>query len=180
MGHHGEVFVGLDAAKLRIAVAESGRNFSVRSTNPKLACESSLECESMPAADCLRRARTMGVSWPVPDDITDEALEQRFFPLSTTKEQRPLLDWPSIHRELKRSGVTLQLLWLEYRAQHPEGYAYSRFCDYYRAWEGRLTPTMRQHRRCRSRVGGESEVCARFRLPSPSTATDHSTRREAD
>ena len=43
---------------------------------------------------------------------------------------------------LKR--VTLQLIWEEHRAQHPAGYGYSRFCDLYRAWEKRLSPTMRQ------------------------------------
>ena len=58
--------------------------------------------------------------------------------------QRPQPHWPSLHRELKRPGVTLQLLWEVYRGQHPSGYAYSQFCELYRAWKGRLTPTMRQ------------------------------------
>ena len=40
--------------------------------------------------------------------------------------------------------MTLQLLWEEHRAGHPNGYGYSRFCELYRAWEGRLSPTMRQ------------------------------------
>ena len=40
--------------------------------------------------------------------------------------------------------MTLQLLWEEHRAAHPDGYGYSRFCELYRAWEGRLSPTMRQ------------------------------------
>jgi len=50
-----------------------------------------------------------------------------------------------IHRELRRKDVTLSLLWKEYRAAHPEGYGYSRFCELHRRWEGRLAPTMRQH-----------------------------------
>ena len=55
-------------------------------------------------------------------------------------------DWAAVHRELRRKGVTLSLLWEEYRAAHPgDGYGYSRFCDLYRRWEGRLSPTMRQH-----------------------------------
>ena len=53
-------------------------------------------------------------------------------------------DWAAIHRELKRPGVTLQLLWEEHRAIHPGGYGYSRFCELYRAWEVRLSPSMRQ------------------------------------
>jgi transposase len=71
--------------------------------------------------------------------MTDEALEARLFPASTAlaeiKARRPQPDWRTIHRELRRKGVTLQLLWEEHRAAHPNGYGYSRFCEIYRAWE---------------------------------------------
>jgi transposase len=60
------------------------------------------------------------------------------------KDQRPLPDWPTVHQELKRPGVALQLLWEEYRGQHPQEYGYSRFCELYRAWAKRLSPTTRQ------------------------------------
>ena len=53
-------------------------------------------------------------------------------------------DWAYVHHELRRPGVTLMLLWEEYRQREPDGYAYSRWCELYRAWEGRLSPTMRQ------------------------------------
>jgi len=53
-------------------------------------------------------------------------------------------DWAHIHHELRRPGVTLMLLWEEYRQREPDGYGYSRWCELYRAWEGRLSPTMRQ------------------------------------
>jgi transposase len=53
-------------------------------------------------------------------------------------------DWAAIHKELRRPGVTLQLLWEEYRAIHQTGYGYSRWCELYRSWEKRLSPTMRQ------------------------------------
>jgi transposase len=53
-------------------------------------------------------------------------------------------DWVGIHAEMRRAGVTLLLLWEEYRAGQPDGYGYSRFCDLYAAWRGRLSPTMRQ------------------------------------
>lgn len=46
--------------------------------------------------------------------------------------------------------MTLQVLWEEYVAEHPDGYRYSRFCDLFRRWEGRLPLTMRQ-----SHGGGE-------------------------
>ena len=93
-------------------------------------------------------ARAAGVSQPLLDDLSDEALEARLFPASTAlaeiRARRPQPHWPTIHRELRRPGVTLQLVWEEHRAAHPEGYGYSRFCELYRAWEGRLSPTMRQ------------------------------------
>jgi transposase len=53
-------------------------------------------------------------------------------------------DWTHVHHELRRPGVTLMLLWGEYRQREPDGYGYSRWCELYRAWEGRLSPTMRQ------------------------------------
>src|ERR1700736_6895961 len=98
------------------------------------------------AGACLRRAREAGVGWPLPDDLDDAALERRLYPVPTTtaKDWRSLPDWPAIHRELRRKGVTLQLVWEEYRAAHPDGYGRSWFCELYRAWEGRLSPTMRQ------------------------------------
>ena len=81
--------------------------------------------------DCLQRARAAGVSWPLLDDLSDEALEARLFPASTAlaeiRARRPQPHWPTIHRELRRPGVTLQLVWEEHRAAHPEGYGYSRY-----------------------------------------------------
>ena len=98
------------------------------------------------AGACLRRAREAGVGWPLPDDLDDAALESRLYPApaAAAKDWRSLPDWPAIHRELRRKGVTLQLVWEEYRAAHPDGYGRSWFCELYRAWEGRLSPTMRQ------------------------------------
>ena len=57
---------------------------------------------------------------------------------------KPESDWTYVHRELRRPGVTRMLLWEEYRQAEPDGYGYSRWCELYRAWEGRLSPTMRQ------------------------------------
>src|SRR6267142_503514 len=98
------------------------------------------------AGACLRRAREAGISWPLPDDLGDAALECRLYPApaAAAKDWRSRPDWPAVHRELRRKGVTLQLVWEEYRATHPDGYSRSRFCELYRAWEGRLSPTMRQ------------------------------------
>jgi transposase len=105
----------------------------------------SLGISATAAMECVQRARRAGLTWPLPEDLSDQALELRLYPPATINdEQRPLPSWAEIHRELKRPGVTLQLLWQEYREQHPSGYAYSRFCDLHREWERRLSPTMRQ------------------------------------
>src|SRR5215831_16354309 len=104
------------------------------------------------AGECILRARRAGLTWPLPDELTDEALERRLFPppAVAAKDRRPQPNWAAVHRELRRPGVTLQLLWEEYRAVQPDGYGISRYCELFRAWESRLTPTMRQ-----SHVAGE-------------------------
>jgi len=105
----------------------------------------SLGISATAAMECVERARRAGLTWPLPEDLSDDVLEHRLYPPPTVKdEQRPLPNWAEIHRELKRPGVTLQLLWQEYREQHSSGYAYSRFCDLHRAWEKYVSPTMRQ------------------------------------
>ena len=99
--------------------------------------------------DYLSRCKAAGLSWPLPSSLSDAELERRLFPALPTvpSEQRPLPDWPAIHAELRRPGVTLALLWQEYRLAHPQGYQYSWFCDHYRAWQGRLDVVMRQEHR---------------------------------
>ncbi|MCI5096728.1 MAG: IS21 family transposase [Rhodobacteraceae bacterium] len=94
----------------------------------------------------LDRARDAGLSWPLPPEMSDAELEERLFARSVLATQRRASqpDWPYVHRELRRKGVTLSLLWEEYRADHPDGYGYSRFCELYTRWEGKLTPVMRQ------------------------------------
>ena len=59
-------------------------------------------------------------------------------------EQRSQPDWTLVHRELRRPGVTLMLLWEEYCDSTPDGFSYSWFCEHYKDWAGRLKPTLRQ------------------------------------
>jgi len=97
-------------------------------------------------SEYLKRAARAGVVWPLPETLTDAALEAMLFHPAggETRRVHGQPDWAAVHRELRRKHVTLALLW-EYRAAQPEGYGYSRFCELYRRWEGRLAPTMRQH-----------------------------------
>ena len=97
-------------------------------------------------AEYLRRAAVLGITWPVPAALDDVALERRLFapagfhPVPT----RAMPDWNHVHAELRRRGVTLLLLWEEYRAEQPDGYGYSRFCDLYIDWRRGISATMRQ------------------------------------
>ena len=98
--------------------------------------------------DNLERARAAGLTWPLPDDLTDDVLEQRLFARGGVKPGRRRHsepDWTTLSLELKRAGVNLMVLWEEYHLAHPEGYRYSRFCDLYREFERKLSPVMRQH-----------------------------------
>ena len=99
------------------------------------------------AREYLGRVAAAGVTWPLDPDMTDEALMGRLFVnggvrLGARFHAAP--DWAVLARELKRPDVNLMILWEEYRASHPEGYAYSRFCELFRSFERRLSPTMRQ------------------------------------
>jgi hypothetical protein len=99
----------------------------------------------------IRRFEAAGLTWPLSDDITDAVLEARLFASAGAgpgtrrghrRQAEP--DWAAVHRELRRNHVTLSILWEEYIAGERGGYRYSRFCELYRAWEGRLSVTMRQ------------------------------------
>ena len=94
----------------------------------------------------VRRAAVAGLSWPILDEIDDAELERRLFPPVATVlcAARTEPDWSHIHEELKGRGVTLALLWQEYRAEHAQGYAYSWFCERHSAWRKRISATMRQ------------------------------------
>ncbi|MET4130872.1 transposase, partial [Roseovarius sp. MBR-38] len=94
----------------------------------------------------LDRATELGLGWPLPPEMSDTDLERLIYPRTardvSNRATQP--DWAHVHRELRRKGVTLSLLWEEYRADHIEGYGYSRFCELYTRWEGKLSPVMRQ------------------------------------
>lgn len=92
----------------------------------------------------LERAGRAGLKWPV--DIDDEQLDRLLFARGDfgSVTSRPVPEWTEVHKELKRKGVTLCLLWQEYKAAHPDGYQYTQFCELYRAFLGTVDPIMRQ------------------------------------
>lgn len=93
----------------------------------------------------LRRAEKARLSWEMVESKDDGELEQMLYPPAPSRsEDRQAPDFAQVYLESKRPGVTLQLLWEEYRLQYPSGYGYSWFCDEFRAFTGTLTVTMRQ------------------------------------
>jgi transposase len=87
-----------------------------------------------------------------PEDLDDAALEALLYPAPKPGQQRFPLDLSWAHRELQKPGVTLQLLWVEYIQDHPNGYRYSRFCDLYQRYKKTLNPTMRQTHRVGEKI----------------------------
>ena len=93
----------------------------------------------------LGRAEAAGLSWPLSPEHEDGQLEARLFSRSgDAGSARAMPEMAYLHGELKRDGVTLQLLWVEYARQHPDGYRYSQFCKLYRRWARKLSVSMRQ------------------------------------
>ena len=80
--------------------------------------------------ETLKRADGAGLAWPLPEDMTDGALEAALYASRRSKRGHRRIaepDWADVHRELKRKHVTLLILWDEYIATSPGGYRYSRY-----------------------------------------------------
>jgi transposase len=121
----------------------------------------------------LMRAARAGLTWEVARDLDDAEVEARLFRLPGRNEpaRRVPIDLPWVHRELRRTGVTLQQLWLEYRETAgralPSGapYSYSQFCDLYAEFRQKVDVSMRQVHRAGEKVfidysGKKLQVCS--------------------
>lgn len=113
----------------------------------------SLDLSNGVVAKYQASAQRARLSWPLPAELDDEVLAQRLWSKTTdpaegqTNSRRPPLDFVYLHEQLKRKGVTRQLLWEEYRAEQPTGYSYTQFCFHYQEWKRRLKLVMRQTHR---------------------------------
>lgn len=95
--------------------------------------------------DCLSRAAAAALQWPLPEGMDDAELEGRLYPgAPANPRQRPEPDWATVHTELRRKDVTLQLLWIEYQQSVSGGYQYTQCATRSRA---RLCQTTQSHRR---------------------------------
>ena len=92
-----------------------------------------------------------GLEWPLPDEMTNQAIYEMFFPSQLDSNARRIPDYATMHKELAKPGVTLTLLWAEYcEASYSAGatpYQYTQFCDNYRKWARTTKATMRIKRK---------------------------------
>lgn len=124
-------------------------------------------------SDYLEKAEQAGICWPLAEPLTDGEIEERLFPSKVVlrSSPKPLPDFHYIYEELKahrKLNLTLDLLWREYKEQHPEGYQYSQFCELYRHWRSKLDYCLRQDHR-----GGEKlfvDYAEGLSLTDPRTA----------
>jgi transposase len=105
-----------------------------------------LGCARSSIREYLNRAHAAGLQWPLPAELDDEELlEKHLYEAPKLAKQRPQPDCNYLHQELRKKGVTLNLLWEEYRQDHPnDGYGLTQFCDIYRQWRKAVDLVMRQ------------------------------------
>jgi transposase len=108
-------------------------------------CSRVLGVSKTTVGDVVRMASAAGVDWAAAQTLDDEELEARLYGPAVRRSARHVEpNYAHIHQELKRSGVTLQLLWEEYRQGNDLAYKYTAFCIKYRAWAAGLKRSMRQ------------------------------------
>ena len=97
-------------------------------------------------ANYLSRAKSAGLQWPVPENFSDTDIYNLIYKNrdkgSVNNRNMPTMEY--VHNELKKKGVTLQLLWYEYKQNNPDGYQFSYFCELYQKWAKKLDIALRQ------------------------------------
>lgn len=93
---------------------------------------------------CLHRAHAAAVPWPLPGGWDETRLEQALYPPRSAVAPNPLPDFVQIEHELRRKGVTLLLLWQEFKAIHPQAVQYSQFCAHFARWRSTQDAVLRQ------------------------------------
>jgi len=108
----------------------------------------SLSISPSTVSNYITRAKMLGIeTWPLPPEWDDVKLNRAFLQTKNTPRTAiPLPDWPTFQKELKRKGVTKQLLWQEYVERNSDNhYSYPQLCRHYKEWARRLQPSMRQN-----------------------------------
>lgn len=127
--------------------------------NGSRAIAEAAKCSKTSVNEYLGMAEAVGiVSWSDVEPLTEDELEGLFYPKvinpvgyvsqkRSIELQQSLPNWSDVHEQLRDPNVTLMLIWAEYRIDHPNGYHYTQFTEYYRRWRGKLALVMRQSHR---------------------------------
>ena len=112
----------------------------------------SCQCSPTTVAAIAERYQSQHLDWPMISQMDDAELEAKLYPQEVNSSKKPLPDYEYIHKELMRKGVTLQLLWQEYKDKYPEGVQYTQFCDHYLKWRKLRNLSMHQIHRAGEKV----------------------------
>jgi len=119
--------------------------------------------------ECLRRASAAKLTWETAEPLDEAALFVMLYPPPTDAAcEKPPPDCTHIYAELKRKGMTLSLLWEEYKQENPEGYQYTQFCDIYRQWQKKTTLVMRQEHKAGQKAFSDFSG-GKLRITNPHT-----------
>lgn len=94
----------------------------------------------------VQAVRNAGLDWEKIQQMDDQQLKVvlKGTPGRRIDIDRPLPDFEYIHQELKKPGVTMYLLWQEYKQAHPNGYKDTQFRKYYYKYVKKIDVTLRQ------------------------------------
>jgi len=104
----------------------------------------SLRIAHSTAQKYLKTAHKIGLDWNGVGLLGDEELAKMVSVRPVRNQSKPLPDFKQIHLDLKKPGVTLMLLWQEYKDKNPDGYQLTQFCQLYHVFTGTLRVTLRQ------------------------------------
>ena len=98
-----------------------------------------VSCGKTTVSEVIERAGMAGITWPI--DLSDKQLMSLLYPSVENKNISHEPDMEYVFYEMKKKGLTLMLLWEEYKEAHPDGIMYTQFCDRYRKFKksNRLT-----------------------------------------
>jgi len=100
-------------------------------------------------SDYIKRYNNSGLNIKQINILDDDALKLKLFPESSSgvASKKAMPDMNYLHKEMKlrkKTKITLQLLWEEYKESNPDGYQYTQFRLHYSRFKQRLNPSMRQ------------------------------------
>jgi len=118
----------------------------------------------------FRRFKLVALDWSLVKEADEETLEKRLFPQDTTKHaSKAPLNYEYLAQEIKKKNMTMEVLWEEYKKEHPEGYQYAQFCNLYRAYRKTLNCTMRQEHKAGEKVFADFGKGDGIKLIDPKT-----------